>query len=90
MQPISFNINTASYQLAKYLAKLLSPFSTSKYTVKSTSNFVTHIKGQNTPNNFKLISVDVTSLLTNVPLGLTIDVTLNWIYDENEVNTNIS
>ena len=36
------NINTASYQLAKYLAKLLSPLSTSEYTVKSTSDFITH------------------------------------------------
>ena len=74
IRPIISNINTASYQLAKYLAKLLSPLSTSEYTVKSTSDFITHIKRQNIPNNFKLISFDVTSLLTN---------------DKNEVNTNI-
>ena len=83
------NINTASYQLAKYLAKLLSPLSTSEYTVKSTSDFITHIKGQNIPNNFKLISFDVTSLFTNVPLDFMIDVILKLIYDENEVNNNI-
>ena len=89
IRPIISNINTASYQLAKYLAKLLSPLSTSGYTVKSTSDFITHIKGQNIPNNFKLISFDVTSLFTNVPLDFTIDVILKRIYDENEVNTNI-
>ena len=89
IRPIMSNINTASYQLAKYLAKLLSPLSTSEYTVKSTSDFITHIKGQNVPNNFKLISFDVTSLFTNVPLDFTIDVILKRIYDENEVNTNI-
>ena len=61
----------------------------SEYTVKSTSDFITHIKGQNIPNNFKLISFDVTSLFTNVPLDFTIDVILKRIYDENEVNTNI-
>ena len=87
--PIISNINTASYQLAKYLAKLLSPLSMSEYTVKSTSDFITHIKGQNIPNNFKLISFDVTLLFTNVPLDITIDVILKRIYDENEVNTNI-
>ena len=59
----------------------------SEYTVKS--DFNTHIKGQNIPNNFKLISFDVTSLFTNVPLDFTIDVILKRIYDENEVNTNI-
>ena len=74
VRPIIRNINTASYQLTKYLAQLLSPLSMSEYTVKSTSDFITHIKRQNIPNNFKLISFDVTSLLTN---------------DKNEVNTNI-
>ena len=52
IRPIIYSINTASYQLEKYLAKLLSPLSTSKYTVKSTSDFITHIKGQNIPNTF--------------------------------------
>ena len=89
IRPIISNINTSSYQLAKYLVKLLSPLSTSEYTVKSTSDFITHIKGQNIPNNFKLISFDVISLFTNVPLDFTIDVILKWIYNENEVNTNI-
>ena len=61
----------------------------SEYTVKRTSDFITHIKGQNIPNNYKFISFDVTSLLTNVPLDFTIDVILKQLYDENEVNTNI-
>ena len=87
--PIISNINTASYQLAKHLAKLLSPLSTSEYTVKSTSDFITHIKEQNIPNKFKLISFYVTLLFTNVPLDITIDVILKRIYDENKVNTNI-
>ena len=86
IRPIISNINTASYQLAK--AKLLSPLSTSEYAVKSTSGFITDIKRQNIPNNFKLISFDATLLFTNVPLGFTIDVILKLIYDENEVNTN--
>ena len=89
IRPIISNINTASYQLVKYLAKLLSPLSMSEYTVKSTSDFITHIKGQNIPKNFKLISFDVTSLFKNVPLDFTIDVILKRIYDENEVNSNI-
>ena len=89
IQPINSNINTVSYQLAKYLAKLLSPLSTSEYTVKGTVEFITSIKGQNTLNNFKLISFDVTSLLTNVPLDFTIDIILTRIYDQNETNTNI-
>ena len=67
----------------------MSPLSTSEYTVKSTSDFITHRKGQNIPNNFKLISFDAISLFTNVPLDFTIDAIHKRIYDENEVNTNI-
>ena len=48
-----------------------------------------YLEPHNIPNNFKLISFDVTSLFTNVPLDFTIDVILKRIYDENEVNTNI-
>ena len=56
IRPIISNINTVSYQLAKYLAKPLSPLSTSEYTVKSTSDFITHIKGQNKPKILNLIN----------------------------------
>ena len=90
IRPIISSINAVSYQLAKYLAKLLSPRTMSEYTVKSTSDFFTHIKGQNILNNFKLISFDVTSLFTNVLLDSTIDVILKQIYNEKEVNTNIN
>ena len=89
IRPIISNINTGSCQLAKYLAKLLSPLSTSEYTVKSTSDFITHIKEQNLTSNFKLISFDVTSLFRNVQLDFTIDVIFKRVYDENEENTNI-
>ena len=36
-----------------------------------------------------VISFDVTSLFTNVPLDFTFDVILKRTYDENEVNTNM-
>ena len=35
--PIISNINTALYELAKYLIKHLSPLSMSEYTIKSTN-----------------------------------------------------
>ena len=67
----------------------MSPLSTSEYTVKSINDFITHIKGQNIPNNFKLISFNVTSLFTNVTLDVTLDVILKQIYDRNEANPNV-
>ena len=42
--PIMSNIGTASYQLTKYLAKLLSPLSKSEYTVDNNVEFINNIK----------------------------------------------
>ena len=58
------NIGTASYQLAKYLAKLLSPLSTSEYTVANNMEFINHIKRMNLPKNHSFISSNVKSLFT--------------------------
>ena len=43
IRPIISNIGTTTYQLAEYLAKLLSPLSQSQYTGKSTKNFIEKI-----------------------------------------------
>lgn len=43
IQPIICIIGTATYHLAKCLAKLISPLSFSEYTVSSTNNFVRNI-----------------------------------------------
>ena len=47
IRPVASNIGTASYQLAKYLAKLLPPLSQSQYTVKSTKDFIQKIHNVN-------------------------------------------
>ena len=42
------------------------------------------------PDDYKLISFDVTSLFTNVPLDYTINIILKRIYDQRELETKIS
>jgi len=56
IRPIISNIGTASYETAKYLAKLLSPLSYSEYTVKSTAEFITFIKSQQFQTDHKMVS----------------------------------
>ena len=89
LRPIISNIGTASYQLANYLAKLLSPLSTSEYTVANNTEFINHVKRMNIPKDHSFISFDVKSLFTYVPLDFTINVILRRIYNENEIHTNI-
>ena len=82
-------IATGSNQLAKYLAKLLSPLSTSEYTVANNTEFINHVKRVNIPKDHSFISFDVKSLFTYVPLDFTINVILRRIYNENEIHTHI-
>ena len=86
LHSIVSNIGTASYQLAKYFAKLLSPLSKSEYTVQSSTEFMEHLKIKTVPRGYHLVSFDVISLFTNVLL----DACLKRIYDNKEINTTIN
>ena len=90
LRPIISNLGTATYQLAKYLAKLMSPLAQSDYTVTSTDNFINRVRNLVIPIGYKLMSIDVVSLFTNVPLEYTVNVAIKWIYNPSLVNTDIS
>ena len=90
IRPIASNIETPTYQLAKYLAKLLYPLSQSQYTVKRTKDFIGKIQNVNALHGFNMISYDVKSLFSSVPLEETINVTLDRIYHRKEIDTSIS
>ena len=51
LRPIVSNLNTAKYQLARYLAKILSALSRSQYTVERSNEFVYVIKQQVIPSS---------------------------------------
>ena len=89
LRPIISNINTATYELARYLANNLSPLSCSEYTVSSSKEFTEIIKPTSIPENFKLVSFDGKSLFTNFPLDTAIDIILKHIYDKQGFKTNI-
>ena len=90
IRPIISNTATASYQLAKYLAKLFSPLNKSEYTVDNNVNFINNAKSKKVPTGHSFISFDMKPLFTNVPLDYTINIILRRIYDDNELYTNIS
>ena len=85
IRPIVSNIGTATYNLSKYLAKLLSPLSQSEYTIKNTKQFIEQIRMKQVPDGYKMVSFDVKSLFTNVPLEKTIEITLKRIYQRTEI-----
>ena len=89
MKPIISDIGTATYEIAKYLNKLLTPLSKSDYNILNTEGLVTRLREEKIPSGYKMISIDVESLLTNVPLYKTIDFILKKVYDEMKIQTNI-
>ena len=90
IRPIISNIGTATYHLAKFLAQLLKPLGESEYTIKSTKDFVKKVKKEKIPPTFQMVSFDVVSLFTNVPLDETIEIILKRIYEKKEIVTDIS
>ena len=84
-----FQTSTATYQLAKRLLKVLSPLRESEHNIKSTNDFIRQIKKESISAGY-LVSSDVKSLFTNVPLDRTIDIILGRIYDHKELDTSIT
>ena len=68
---------------------MLSALSKSEYTVNNNLGFINYIKTISIPSDHKLISFDVKSLFTNVPLHFSIDLILKRIYEDNEIQTKI-
>ncbi|CAF4571731.1 unnamed protein product [Rotaria socialis] len=79
LRPVMSAIKTVNYGLGKMLTSRLSHLRQSQYVIKDSSDFVTKLT--NTKNVDKLmISFDVVSLFTNVPLTFTVDYILDQLY----------
>ena len=73
MRPILSATGTYNYALAKWLDEKLKPLSVNRYTISDTFSFAEEIQNLVIDQNDILVSFDVTSLFTNVPLQETIE-----------------
>ena len=76
MRPIVSFCGSPTYQLSKHLTNILKPLTDkSRHKLQSTDNFINPIKTIQILDNHKLVSFDVKSLFTSIPLQLFLDCT---------------
>ena len=93
-RPIIDTTGSTHYGVGKYITKLLNPLTQNNYSLKDSFDAVERInkipKDLLDNSNYKLVSLDVVSLFTNVPLKRTVNIILKRIYKDKLINTTIS
>ena len=80
MRPVVSMVNTPEYELSKYLDNFIKPCIPQRHNLKSTQEFLEKINAFSLKGDELMVSYDVVSLFTNVPLEETIDIILNYVY----------
>lgn len=89
LRPVVPNITAPTYNLSKMIADILKPSIKSKYSIKDSFEFVEYINKITLPPCYVLVSFDVVSLFTNIPMDLVMhDIIENW--DNISKHTNIN
>ena len=68
LRPVVSYINTPSYLMAKYFDNILKSVRNPFSNIKNSLEFFSKIKNKKIPYNHTMVSLDVNSLFTNVPL----------------------
>ena len=82
LRPFVSMIRTAEYNIAKYLVRIMNDAMPTTYMLNSTGSFVNQISSFDFLPSHVLVSYDVVSLFTNIPLNETIDNVCNYVYQQ--------
>ncbi|XP_055714925.1 uncharacterized protein LOC129809142 [Phlebotomus papatasi] len=70
LRPVVSFVGSPTYNLAKFISANLSPLSQSHYNVKNSLEIAEFVVESRLPEGYVLISLDVVSLFTNVPIDI--------------------
>ena len=82
LRPILAAYNLPNYKLAKFLVPLLSHLTDNAHSIKNSFTFSQFITQQN--SNSHLVSYDVESLFTNIPVSETIDIIISKLFPSSD------
>ena len=83
LRPIVSCVNTFAYELSAYLANILSPLTgKSEFTVTNSAHFVSTISSETIRDNEIMVSFDVESLFTNVPIDAAVQAALQRLEND--------
>ena len=74
MRPITSCIGSPTYAVSKYLASLLKHLYDNTFSVKNSEEFVSFASSQKLKEDELVVSFDVVSLFTSVPVEMAVDV----------------
>ena len=87
IRPVVSMINSPEYKLTKFLDSLIKPYMPEAKIIQSTDEFLDKIKNFQFNRNQMLVSFDVVSLFTNVPLTETIEIIAEKFFSKGNGDT---
>ena len=88
MRPILSPTGTYNFMLAKWLDEKLKPISINEFTVSDPLRFSEELRKKEIVDGEILVSYDVSSLFTNVPVDETIEILVEKLFIRNGLTTN--
>ncbi|XP_062713904.1 uncharacterized protein LOC134290731 [Aedes albopictus] len=70
LRPVVPNVTAPTYELSKYIANILQKAFSSSFNIKDSYAFCEYVNGLQVPPDHLIVSFDVISLFTNVPIDL--------------------
>ncbi|CAF1678812.1 unnamed protein product, partial [Adineta ricciae] len=81
LRPIVSCIQSYNYRIGKFLANIIKSIRTNTYSLKNNAEFLKFlVENKTLANNNKMISFDIESLFTNIPVEETIDIACEKLY----------
>ena len=85
LRPILSAVTCHNYKLAKFLVPLLQPLTVSPNTITDIFSFNKELQDRIDSNTSMMVSCDIESLFTNVPVKETIDIILNKLFSNTKI-----